>query len=64
MKITIKDFQDYVAGWLIAGEEGLTLGNMKAALHNALVSIECEQDGIEAEMERKAYYASLPQKPR
>lgn len=59
MKITQKDFADYVCGWLFILEgdencENLDLNNMGAALGNALAMLEDHQDGIESYLERKA----------
>lgn len=59
MQITQKDFADYVCGWLTIDPddpnfEDISLNNMKAALNNALVSLNDYQDGIHAELERKA----------
>jgi hypothetical protein len=56
MKITPKQFTDYVLGWLSAdafnrGE--LTMNEMSACLQNALTMLKDEQDGIMAEIERK-----------
>jgi hypothetical protein len=58
MKITKKDFADYVCGWLFILEgdencENLDLDNMSSALHNALGMIDDYQDGIESYLERK-----------
>lgn len=58
MKISIEDFKDYVAGWLFVNREdpefkNLDLNNMKAALNNALVCIECDSDGIAPYVRRK-----------
>jgi hypothetical protein len=59
MKITKKDFSDYVCGWLfiIEGDENLEnldLNNMRAALLNAESMIDDYQDGIESYVERKS----------
>ena len=59
MKINKEDFEDYVSGWLFTTEDfpnDLTMGNMKAALANALSQIECGEDGVKAVKERKLYY--------
>lgn len=61
-KITIEDFKQYVAGWLISTESpNLDINNMKAALHNALNQIEDDQDGIVAVTERFRLYQKLSQ---
>ncbi len=55
MKFTKSQFLNYVEGWLEAEEakiDSLSLNNMKAALNNALVSIEDWNDGIEHYVER------------
>ena len=57
MKITQKDFADYVCGWLEsceANNDDLSIGNMWAALKNAAKMLEDHQDGIESYLERKA----------
>ena len=59
MKITQKDFADYVCGWLFILEgdekcENLDLNNMRAALKNAEAMLDDYQDGIESYLERKA----------
>ena len=51
-KIEIRDFEQYVSGWLIASHE-LSYNNMKGALLNALSMLEDSQDGIDHEVERK-----------
>lgn len=58
MQITKKDFLSYVEGWLFVNPDDpefcdLDLNNMKAALNNALVSIDCPSDGIVAYVERQ-----------
>lgn len=53
MKITIEDFKEYVAGFLMVGEDdGLSHQNMLSALHNAYSQLMDDQDGIEALTER------------
>lgn len=59
MKISVEDFKEYVAGWLCTSSgypSDLTLNNMKAALHNSLSQIECDQDGIEAVTKHRRFY--------
>jgi hypothetical protein len=58
MKITKKDFADYVCGWLFILEgdekcENLDLNNMHGALLNAAAMLDDYQDGIESYLERK-----------
>lgn len=62
MQITTIDFSEYVLGWLFLTEDYpfLDMDNMMAALANALNMIEDDQDGIEAYLERKEYYKTLP----
>lgn len=53
---TKQQFTDYVLGWLESSQyhaDQLDIGNMKAALHNAKVTIDDIDDGIAAEVERK-----------
>ena len=55
MKITPKQFSDYVLGWLLGETTDtteLTMNAMKAALKNSLNMIEDDQDGIVAVEER------------
>jgi hypothetical protein len=56
MKITPKQFSDYILGWLGVGDDGetmeLTMDQMKAALKNSLAMLEDDQDGIVAVEER------------
>ena len=59
MKITQKDYSDYVCGWLFVVEgdenlENLDLNNMESALGNALAMLDDYQDGIESYVERKS----------
>lgn len=59
MQITKKDFADYVCGWLTINPsdpdfQDVQIGNMRAALRNAEAMLDDWQDGIEAELERKA----------
>ena len=59
MKITAEDFKEYVAGYLMVGEEhDLSYQNMLGALHNAITCLPCDQDGIEAVTERRRFYVS------
>ena len=54
MKITVKDFEKYVSGWLMTGENhNLSYENMLGALKNAIACLPCDQDGIEALTERR-----------
>ena len=54
MKITVEDFEKYVIGWLIVGEDhDLSYDNMLGALHNAIACLPCDQDGVEAVTERR-----------
>jgi hypothetical protein len=49
-KYQIEDFKNYVCGWLEAEEAKsgeLSLNNMKAALNNALITIDDPNDGID-----------------
>lgn len=62
MKITVEDFKEYVVGWLLAGRKELEITHMKAALHNALSQIECDQDGVEAVTERRRLQESKRKK--
>lgn len=57
MKITKKQFEDYVSGWLMSSDnmDDLSIGNMMAALNNAYVSFECDQDGIVACLKRQKF---------
>jgi hypothetical protein len=58
-KFTKEQFSDYVLGWLESQEwtdKELSIGNMKAALNNALMAIEDGDDGIEDYVERQAFY--------
>lgn len=55
---TKQQFADYVLGWLESEEaksDKLTMGNMKAALHNAKLTIDDEDDGIEYEVRRQEF---------
>ena len=55
---TKQQFADYVLGWLESEQyhaDQLDIGNMKAALHNAKVTIDDIDDGIAAEVERKEF---------
>ena len=55
MRITTKQFSDYVLGWLLGETTDtteLTMNAMKAALKNSLNMIEDDQDGIVAVEER------------
>ena len=57
MKITVEDFKEYVAGYLMVGEESdLSQNNVECALFNALNNILCNQDGVEAVTERRRLY--------
>ena len=70
---TKQQFTDYVLGWLESSQyhaDQLDIGNMKAALHNAKVTIDDIDDGIAAEVERKElldnpprFATFLPQQP-
>jgi|11_taG_2_1085331.scaffolds.fasta_scaffold02684_3 hypothetical protein len=54
MKITVEDFEKYVSGWLMVGEEhDLSYDNMLGALHSAIACLPCDQDGVEALTERR-----------
>jgi hypothetical protein len=62
---TVKQFTDYVAGWLDSEDyedDAISLKGMKATLHNALASIGDGDDGIAAEVERREYLKSLKDK--
>ena len=50
---SIEQIRDYFEGWLTAGHDNRAA---KAAIHNALVCLECEQDGIEPTIERNEIY--------
>lgn len=55
---TKQQFADYVLGWLESSEyhlDELSMGNMKAALNNSLVTIDRVNDGIAENVERKEY---------
>lgn len=63
MKITVEDFKEYVAGWLMTGEDNdLSYGNMLGALHNAISQMPCDQDGVEAVTERRRLQESKRKK--
>jgi hypothetical protein len=56
MKITQKQFTDYILGWLssdAANRAELTMDEMAACLHNARVMLKDDQDGIKAEIKRR-----------
>jgi hypothetical protein len=56
MKITPKDFSDYVLSWLsteVSDRGNCTITNMRAALKNSLAMLTDDQDGIIAEKRRK-----------
>ena len=57
MKITKKQFEKYVSGWLMSSDymDDLSIENMKAALHNARVSFEDDQDGIVEYLKREKF---------
>jgi hypothetical protein len=62
---TKEQFSDYVLGWLESQEyhaNELSMGNIKAALNNALVAIEDGNDGIVDYVERREYLKSLKDK--
>ena len=57
MKISVEDFKEYVAGYLMTGEDNdLSYENMLSALRNAISQMPCDQDGIEAVTERRRFY--------
>lgn len=60
---TKQQFADYVLGWLESSEyhlDELSMGNMKAALHNAKVTLEDVDDGIAAYVDRKDAELKIP----
>ena len=63
MKITVEDFEEYVIGWLMVGEDhDLSYDNMLSALHNAAACLFCDQDGVEALTERRRLQESKRKK--
>jgi hypothetical protein len=61
-KFTKQQFADYVLGWLESSQhcaDQLDMGNMKAALHNAKMTIDDIDDGIAAAVERKEYISNM-----
>lgn len=56
---TISQVRDYVEGHLFSSSDitALSLNEIKAMLHNALICIDCEQDGLAAMVKRKKFYA-------
>lgn len=58
---TLSQVREYVEGWrdTSADANALSLNEIKAMLNNALVSIDCEQDGLAAYIERQKYYAKI-----
>lgn len=61
MTYTIDQVRDYVEGWLNADADmnNLTMNQIKAMLHNALICVDDESDGIEWYVKRKNLNASL-----
>lgn len=56
MKYTVPQFLSYVQGWLdseAANNDQLTMGNMMAALSNAILTIDDPCDGIQNFVERQ-----------
>jgi hypothetical protein len=64
MTFTQQQFFDYIGGFLFVDQDDpnkqqIQLNEIKAALNNALVCIDCDQDGIAAVTERnnnKVYF--------
>lgn len=56
---TINQVRDYVEGWLSSDcdKKNLTMNEIVAMLNNALVTVECPDDGLAAYVERQKYYA-------
>lgn len=52
-KYTIEEIAEYIAGWMIAPPDEPVCDAYIAAISNALVMLEDEQDGIDAFLERK-----------
>lgn len=48
-KYSIEQIREYFEGWLIADRYNMAA---KVAIHNALISLECDQDGIEPTLKR------------
>jgi len=53
-KFTSMEIGDYVTGWLMVTDDGQSeMENIKAAIHNALLMVEDDQDGLVAYLERR-----------
>jgi hypothetical protein len=58
MKYTIGQVRGFVEGWLGSDSDlkALSIEEIKAMLNNALVTLECPNDGLAALVERVEYY--------
>jgi hypothetical protein len=61
MTFTIEEVRKYVEGWLCSScdMQSLSINEIAAMLNNALVTLECGDDGLKSFVDRQNYYESL-----